>query len=139
MTGSVAWNVFGVTVAVGSMLSVLRWGSMRLARISKGGQKPKQFPQCAQLHVSRRSSRSPQALPPPPPLPENVGIHRLQEVLEKHCSDTQFVLRAQRVGVNSVATLVRLLDRSPLERIDFHENVLRDAGLQVLAVVQGRG
>ena len=56
---------------------------------------------------------------------------RLQEVMDKGCSDKQFVMRSQRLGVNSAMTIARLLDRTPIEKIDLYENVIRDHGVQV--------
>jgi Ran GTPase-activating protein (RanGAP) involved in mRNA processing and transport len=65
--------------------------------------------------------------------PTRENFLRLQEVMDKGCSDKQFVMRSQRLGVNSAMTIARLLDRTPIEKIDLYENVIRDHGVQALS------
>lgn len=57
----------------------------------------------------------------------------LKQVLEKHCTETRFQLRSQRIGINTAMTLSRILQYKPkIVAIDLHENVIRDKGLTSL-------
>eukprot|EP01006_Ploeotia_vitrea_P044285 TRINITY_DN66822_c5_g6_i1.p1 TRINITY_DN66822_c5_g6~~TRINITY_DN66822_c5_g6_i1.p1 ORF type:complete len:694 (-),score=88.32 TRINITY_DN66822_c5_g6_i1:181-2262(-) len=65
--------------------------------------------------------------------PTRENFIRLQEVMDKGCTDKQFIMRSQRLGVNSAITIARILDRTPIEKIDVYENVIRDHGVQALS------
>uniref|UniRef100_A0A7S1I5M7 Uncharacterized protein n=1 Tax=Eutreptiella gymnastica TaxID=73025 RepID=A0A7S1I5M7_9EUGL len=65
--------------------------------------------------------------------PTRENFLRIQEMMDKGCNEKQFVMRSQRLGVHSALTIARLLDRTPIERVDLYENVIRDHGLQALA------
>ncbi len=54
-------------------------------------------------------------------------------MLEKHCTETRFQLRSQRIGVNTAMALSRILqDKPKIVTLDLHENVIRDKGLMCL-------
>eukprot|EP00993_Chasmostoma_nieuportense_P004399 NODE_506_length_2140_cov_19.086935_g468_i0.p1 GENE.NODE_506_length_2140_cov_19.086935_g468_i0~~NODE_506_length_2140_cov_19.086935_g468_i0.p1 ORF type:complete len:689 (+),score=197.90 NODE_506_length_2140_cov_19.086935_g468_i0:47-2068(+) len=65
--------------------------------------------------------------------PSRENFIRLQEIVNKGCNEKQFVVRSQRLGVNTALTIARLLDRTPVEKIDVYENVVRDHGAQALS------
>eukprot|EP00906_Rhabdomonas_costata_P014357 RCo020655 len=64
--------------------------------------------------------------------PAKENFLRIQEVVAKEVNDKQFVLRSLRLGINCVLTVARLLDRSPVEKIDLYDNLVRDHGVQAL-------
>eukprot|EP01012_Entosiphon_sulcatum_P056480 TRINITY_DN80153_c0_g1_i1.p1 TRINITY_DN80153_c0_g1~~TRINITY_DN80153_c0_g1_i1.p1 ORF type:complete len:686 (-),score=140.58 TRINITY_DN80153_c0_g1_i1:71-2128(-) len=64
--------------------------------------------------------------------PTREHFLRLQEAMEKGCNEKIFSMRSQRLGVNCAITIARILDRSPVEKLDLYENVIRDHGVQAL-------
>ncbi|KAL0483870.1 Nlrc3 [Acrasis kona] len=57
----------------------------------------------------------------------------LKQILEKHCTETRFQLRSQRIGVNTAMALSRILqDKPKITTLDLHENIIRDKGISCL-------
>jgi hypothetical protein len=61
------------------------------------------------------------------------SISSLRLALNRDCSTEKISLRSQRIGINTVNTLGKLLiDVPQIQMIDLHENVVRDKGVQSL-------
>ena len=60
---------------------------------------------------------------------------RFKEVFAKGVSEKQVVLRGLRLGVNTAVAISQGVYRPPLQVLDLHDNLMRDAGVETLAPV----
>ncbi|KAL9653145.1 hypothetical protein ABK040_006361 [Willaertia magna] len=65
--------------------------------------------------------------------PDRELALNLKQLLEKKCTSDKFVLRSQRIGLNTASALARYFSQTvtkdnPLCILDLHENVIRDKG-----------
>eukprot|EP01084_Bolivina_argentea_P243792 408593_1 len=65
--------------------------------------------------------------------PTRENAKRISDVLDHGCTEDQFVLRGQRLGVNTAMAIAQVLDKSNVVKLDLYTNIIRDNGCQALS------